>query len=213
MLSIMLLCWGWSFHLLSRLCFCMAEAYTSLVDSLILKPAGYGPTLTTGRVRAVIMRHWCFLQACDCPTYLVTLTLLTLRQPPPQTTWRTVLELYACTCLQDSVLHKPCSPNQQQQQPRGAEIQQLRCSVASLSQQVQKLQSCTGSPPPKQVSSARVKHVVLQRLHELVASAVKHQRLVICQDIMAIYGSLRLKRHVCMHNRYRLHDYTCSPLE
>jgi hypothetical protein len=51
MLSAMLLCWGWSFHLLSRLCFCLAEAYICLVESLILKPLGYRPILASERVR------------------------------------------------------------------------------------------------------------------------------------------------------------------
>lgn len=55
MLSIMLLCWGWSFHLLSRLCFCMAEAYAYLVESLILKPTGYSPFLATKRVRLAVL--------------------------------------------------------------------------------------------------------------------------------------------------------------
>jgi hypothetical protein len=57
--------------------------------------------------------------------------------------------------LQDALFHKQSSqqqpPAQQTVSAKIADIQQLRSSVASLSQQVQKLQSCTGSPPPKQV--------------------------------------------------------------
>jgi hypothetical protein len=55
MLSAMLLCWGWSFHLLSRLCFCLAEAYVCLVGLLILKPTGYRPFFATKRVRSVML--------------------------------------------------------------------------------------------------------------------------------------------------------------
>lgn len=62
----------------------------------------------------------------------------------------------ACICLQEALFHKPRNqqqqPVQQLQPVRVADIQQLRTSVANLSQQVQKLQSCSGSPTQKQVS-------------------------------------------------------------
>uniref|UniRef100_A0A383V769 U-box domain-containing protein n=1 Tax=Tetradesmus obliquus TaxID=3088 RepID=A0A383V769_TETOB len=54
----------------------------------------------------------------------------------------------------EALFHKPRNqqqqPAQQLQPVRVADIQQLRTSVANLSQQVQKLQSCSGSPTQKQ---------------------------------------------------------------
>jgi hypothetical protein len=67
MLSAMLLCWGWSFHLLSKLCFCLAEAYICLVESLILKPLGYRPILASKRVRqhSTLRLHPGFFLQCS----------------------------------------------------------------------------------------------------------------------------------------------------
>ncbi|WIA19084.1 hypothetical protein OEZ85_003736 [Tetradesmus obliquus] len=54
----------------------------------------------------------------------------------------------------EALFHKPRNqqqqPAQQLQPVRVKDIQQLRTSVANLSQQVQKLQSCSGSPTQKQ---------------------------------------------------------------
>eukprot|EP00882_Tetradesmus_deserticola_P002315 GHRQ01002472.1.p1 GENE.GHRQ01002472.1~~GHRQ01002472.1.p1 ORF type:complete len:309 (+),score=117.37 GHRQ01002472.1:480-1406(+) len=104
LLSAMLLWWwGWSFHLLSRLCFNLAEAYICLLDLLVLKPLG-------------------------CRRILAT--------------------------VRESLFFKPCSLQQQtaqQLQPAGLpDIKQLQDSVTSLSQQVQALQSCTGSQASQQ---------------------------------------------------------------